>query len=155
MNIIAQDVILQHMVVAREKNLNLAIDLDPNLKLAMGDDNQLQRALWNLVANAIKFTPSGGSVSVTTTMRKKKIAVQVKDSGIGIPKAEVPRLFSEFQRLNGTEHIEGTGLGLFIVKTIVEGHGGKVDVESEMDAGSTFTILLPSSKQGPLASENV
>ena len=154
MNTIAQDVILQHMVVAREKNLNLALDLDPNLKPTMGDDNQLQRALWNLVANAIKFTPSGGSVTVTTAMRKKKIAVQVKDSGIGIPKAEVPRLFSEFQRLNGTEHIEGTGLGLFIVKTIVEGHGGKVEVESEMDAGSTFTILLPSAKQGPLASEN-
>ena len=151
MNIIIQDVILQHMVIAREKDLKLILDLDPNLKTTLGDNNQLQRALWNLVANAIKFTPSGGSVTVTTGMRKKKLVVQVRDTGTGIPKEELPRLFSEFQRLDGTEHIEGTGLGLFIVKTIVEGHGGTVAVESELGVGSTFTILLPSSKRGPPA----
>ena len=155
MNMIAQDVILQHMVIAREKNLNLALDLDPNLKTTMADDNQLQRALWNLVANAIKFTPSGGSVTVTTAMRKRKVAIQVKDTGIGIPKEELPRLFLEFQRLDGTAHIEGTGLGLFIVKTIVESHGGSVAVESELGAGSTFTILLPSSKHAPFTSEKI
>ncbi|HKY07895.1 MAG TPA: HAMP domain-containing sensor histidine kinase [Candidatus Binatia bacterium] len=143
MNVIAQDVILQHMVIAREKNLELALSLDPNLKTTLGDDNQLQRALWNLVANAIKFTPSGGTVTIATSMRKKRIAIAVTDTGVGIPKDEVPRLFSEFQRLDGTAHIEGTGLGLFIVKTIVETHGGQVTVESELGSGSTFTILLP------------
>jgi signal transduction histidine kinase len=143
MNAIAQDVILQHMVIAREKNLELVLNLDPDLKATLGDDHQLQRALWNLVANAIKFTPSGGKVTVTTTTRKRKIAIAVKDTGVGISRAELPRLFSEFQRLNGTAHIEGSGLGLFIVKTIVESHGGHVDVESELGTGSTFTILLP------------
>ncbi len=155
MNIIAQDVILQHMVIAREKNLNLVLDLDPNLKAVMGDNHQLQRALWNLVANAIKFTPSGGSVTVTTGMRKKNVAIQVKDTGVGIPRDELPRLFSEFQRLDGTAHIEGTGLGLFIVKTIVEGHGGNVAVESEFGAGSTFTMLLPSSKRSPVTGDKI
>jgi len=80
------------------------------------------------------------------------VLIQVKDTGIGIPKEALPRLFSEFQRLDGSEHIEGSGLGLFIVKTIVEGHGGEVTVESELGAGSTFTILLPSSKRKPAAS---
>jgi signal transduction histidine kinase len=154
MNIIVEDVVLQHMVIAREKNLNLVLDLDSDLKTTLGDDHQLQRALWNLVANAIKFTPSGGTVTVTTGMRKKKLFIQVKDTGIGIAKEELPKLFLEFQRLNGTAHIEGTGLGLFIVKTIVESHGGTVAVESEVGAGSTFTILLPSSKRAPVSSQN-
>lgn len=154
-NAIAQDVVLQHMVIAQEKNLNLVLELDPNLKTTLGDDNQLQRAFWNLVANAIKFTPSGGTVTVTTGMRKKNLLIQVKDTGVGIPREELPRLFSEFQRLNGTANIEGTGLGLFIVKTIVEGHGGTVAVESEVGVGSTFTILLPSSARGPLTAERI
>jgi signal transduction histidine kinase len=155
MNVIAQDVVLQHMVIAREKNISLALDLDPNLKTTLGDDNQLQRALWNLVANAIKFTPSGGRVIVATGMRKKQLFIEVKDTGIGIAEEELPKLFLEFQRLNGNAEIEGTGLGLFIVKTIVEGHGGKVAVESEVGVGSTFTILLPSSKGGPLSSDKM
>jgi signal transduction histidine kinase len=155
MNVIAQDVVLQQMVIAQEKNVTLAIDLDPDLKTTLGDDNQLQRALWNLVANAIKFTPSGGGVTVATRMRKKSVLVQVKDTGIGIPKEELAALFTEFQRLDGTKHIEGTGLGLFIVKTIVEGHGGEVAVESEFGAGSTFSILLPSSKRALVTNENI
>lgn len=155
MNNIAQDVVLQQMVVAQEKDVALVLDLDPDLKTTLGDDNQLQRALWNLVANAIKFTPSGGSVTVATRMRKKSLLIQVKDTGIGIPKEELSTLFSEFQRLEGTKHLEGTGLGLFIVKTIVEGHGGEVAVESELGAGSTFSILLPSSKRAPVTSENI
>jgi len=154
MNTIAQDVVLQQMVIAQEKNITLVLDLDPDLKATLGDDNQLQRALWNLVANAIKFTPRGGRVTVTTRMDKKSLLIQVKDTGVGIPKDELPTLFSEFQRLNGTEHIEGTGLGLFIVKTIVEGHHGKVSVASEFGVGSTFSILLPSFKDAPASDKS-
>jgi two-component system phosphate regulon sensor histidine kinase PhoR len=78
-------------------------------------------------------------------MIKKDVAIKVKDTGIGIPQEDIPGLFSEFHRLNGSSNTEGTGLGLFIVKTIVEGHGGSVLVESEVGRGTTFTILLPSS----------
>lgn len=156
MNEIVQDVVLQQMVTAREKNLKMTLDLDKDLKPVFGDDNQLQRALWNLVGNAIKFTPADGTIIVTTKMNKKEIAIKVTDTGCGIPKEAISSLFSEFKRLNGTANTEGTGLGLFIVKTIVEAHNGAVAVESELGVGTTFTILLPSSKDfvGGIQPEN-
>jgi signal transduction histidine kinase len=146
MNGIAEDVVLQQMVTARDKNLKLTLDLDKNLKPVMGDNNQLQRALWNLVANAIKFTHSGGSIRIRSRMVGNDISIEVIDSGPGIPREELPRLFSEFKRLKGSANTEGTGLGLFIVKTIVEAHNGSVAVDSDEGLGTTFTILLPPSK---------
>jgi two-component system phosphate regulon sensor histidine kinase PhoR len=145
MNVIAEDVVLQQMVTAREKDLVLALKLDENLEPTLGNFDQLQRALWNLVSNAIKFTPTGGRITVISEMIKGNVAIKVKDTGIGIPKDDISGLFSEFHRLNGSSNTEGTGLGLFIVKTIVEGHGGSVLVESEVGRGTTFTILLPRS----------
>lgn len=145
MNLIAEDVVLQLMVTAREKQLVLTLKLDADLKPTLGDFDQLQRALWNLVSNAIKFTHAGGRITVASKMINKNIAISVQDTGIGIPKDEISGLFSEFHRLGGSLNIEGTGLGLFIVKTIVESHGGSVLVESEVGRGTTFTILLPAS----------
>ena len=147
MNAIAADVVLQQMVIARDKHLNLSVKFDNDLRPVLGDDDQLRRVLWNLISNAIKFTPRGGNVTVTSRMRKNEVSMAVTDTGPGIPEEELPSLFSEFRRLKGTEHTEGTGLGLFIVKTIVEGHGGTVAVESKNGVGATFTILLPSSKE--------
>jgi signal transduction histidine kinase len=143
MNAIAEEVVLQQLVTAREKNLRLQLDLDEDIAPVVGDTTQLQRALWNLVSNAIKFTPAGGTITVKSQSINKSIAIKVKDTGIGIPADEIPTLFSEFHRLRGAANTEGTGLGLFIVKTIVEGHNGKVAVESELGAGTIFTILLP------------
>jgi signal transduction histidine kinase len=149
MNAIAEDVVLQQRVTARAKNLTLTLDLDANLEPIRGDFNQLQRALLNLVSNAIKFTPPGGGITVSSGMIKKNIVVRVKDTGVGIAPEEISRLFSEFQRLTGAGNTEGSGLGLFIVKTIVEAHGGSVSVESALGAGTTFTILLPSMSKPP------
>jgi signal transduction histidine kinase len=146
MNFIAEDVVLQHRVTARERNLNLALYLDKDLIPILGDAGQLQRALWNLVANAIKFTPSGGNITVTSGIIRKNIFIKIKDTGIGIPKEELPRLFSEFQRLDGAVNVEGTGLGLFIVKTIVDAHNGSISVESEVGVGTTFTLMIPTTK---------
>lgn len=147
MNAIAEDVVLQQMVTARGKNLHLTLDLDKNLKPVMGDNHQLQRALWNLVGNAVKFTPGDSSIRVRSRMVGKDVSIEVADTGPGIPREEIPRLFSEFERLKGSASIEGTGLGLFIVKTIVEAHKGTVAVESEKGMGTTFKILLPASKE--------
>jgi len=108
-----------------------------------GDEAQLERVLWNLVGNAIKFTPKGGAVTVRSWVENKKVCLSVSDTGKGIPRDELPLLFREFRRLRGSAKVGGTGLGLFIVKTIVEAHGGAVEVESEEGKGSTFTIRLP------------
>lgn len=146
LNVIAEDVVLEQMVTARDNNLNLTLDLDEKLKPMLGDSNQMQRALGNLVGNAIKFTPPGGSITVTSRMVKNDISIKVTDTGSGIPTEELSGLFSEFKRLKGTANIEGTGLGLFIVKTIVEAHNGTVAVESKEGVGTTFTMLLPASQ---------
>src|SRR5882724_905238 len=156
MNAIAEDVVLGQMVTARDKNLNLTLDLDKKLKPMLGDIDQMQRALGNLVGNAIKFTSPGGSITVTSRMIKNGISIKVTDTGCGIPKEELAGLFSEFKRLKGTANIEGTGLGLFIVRTIVEAHDGTVSVESKEGAGTTFTMLLPASRDflGGIQPEN-
>jgi signal transduction histidine kinase len=146
MNDIIENIALQQSVTTREKNLRLSLELDQDLKPVFGDHDQLERALWNLVSNAIKFTPSGGRITVSTRMIKKNISINVTDTGAGIPKEELSALFTEYRRLEGTANIEGTGLGLFIVKTIVEAHNGSVAVESEEGVGTTFTVLLPSSR---------
>jgi signal transduction histidine kinase len=149
MNVIAEEAVLQQMITARAKNLHLTLDLDRDLKPIMGDNDQLKRALWNLVGNAIKFTPPGGSISLRSRMVGKNVSIQVADNGPGIPREELPRLFSEFKRFKGSANTEGTGLGLFIVKTIVEAHNGSVAVESDEGLGTTFTVLLPASKNPP------
>ena len=153
MNLLATDVVLQQMVTARDKNVRLSLDLDQELKPVLGDDDQLRRALWNLVSNAIKYTPSGGNITVSSRMVNKNICVKVSDTGLGIPEDEISGLFSEFRRLKGSADIEGTGLGLFIVKTIVDSHDGSIEVESKEGSGTTFTLLLPSCKHFPRSSQ--
>jgi signal transduction histidine kinase len=153
MNLIVEKVVQQQMVTARERYLKVSLDLDKDLKPISGDENQLERVLWNLVSNAVKFTPAGGDITVTSRTVRKNISIKVTNSGAGIPKEELSSLFSEYKRLKGAANTEGTGLGLFIVKTIVEAHDGTVAVESETGIGTTFTILLPTQNPTPMQSK--
>jgi signal transduction histidine kinase len=146
-NAIAEDVVLQQMVIAREKDIRIILQLAKDLKPVIGDSTQLQRVLTNLVGNAVKFTPAGGQISVKSKMVGKDVSLEVVDTGPGIPVDNVPRLFCEFERLKGSANIEGTGLGLFIVKTIVEAHNGSVAVKSQEGVGSKFSILIPACKE--------
>ncbi len=82
-------------------------------------------------------------MTLRSWLEKGRVCASVSDTGMGIPKHELPMLFGEFRRLKGSAKVEGTGLGLFIVKTIVEAHGGTVEAESEVNQGSTFTVRLP------------
>jgi 2-iminoacetate synthase len=108
----------------------------------------LEQMLENLVSNAIKFTPEGGRVGITVwSGAGNTLRVVVSDNGIGIPKDEKDRLFTEFFRASNVQDILGTGLGLATVKEIIEQHGGKIQVESEEGLGSTFIVHFPVSKE--------
>ena len=143
LNTLIREVAQQQMGDLRKKNISLEVVLDEGVPTVLGDKAQLDRVLWNLVGNAIKFTPAGGKITVSSRRDDRHVCVAVRDTGIGIPKDELPLLFSQFRRLKGSAKVEGTGLGLFIVKTIIEAHKGTVQAESEDGKGSTFTVKVP------------
>ena len=110
-----------------------------------GDALKLGQALRNLVGNAIKYTPPNGSVNISAAVVEHNTVVSIRDTGYGIPAADLPNIFKRFYRVrnNGHDEIEGSGLGLAIVKSILEGHGGQISVESKPGQGSCFRISLP------------
>jgi PAS domain S-box-containing protein len=126
------------------KDLVLEAAADPLPPMA-GDRDRLAQVLDNLVSNAVKFTPAGGSVSVRLTAHDDAALIEVRDSGVGIPAAEQERLFERFYRAStATERaIPGVGLGLTIARAIVEAHGGRLDFDSIEGAGTTFRVRLP------------
>jgi two-component system, OmpR family, phosphate regulon sensor histidine kinase PhoR len=128
--------------VAKAK-LDLVVDLGTDRRL-IGDQEQLERALLNLVSNSVKFTSPRGQIVIATRTMGDEIAVSVRDTGSGVPLEEQDHLFTRFFRATRSQEQEvpGTGLGLYIVKQIVELHGGTVGVASA-DQGSTFTMRLP------------
>ncbi len=111
----------------------------------IGDKQRLAQVIDNLLSNALKFTPSNGSVGISAIAGEDTVLIEVKDSGIGISAADQKKLFTRFFRTEAAmrKAIKGTGLGLSIVKAIVEGHGGEITVESAVDKGATFRIVLP------------
>ena len=127
---------------ARRKGIGLALETGP-LPPLVADEPQLQRVVANLLGNAIKYTETGGRITVSTARENGLVAVAFRDTGRGIPAEEIPRLFEKYRRVREVKRTEGTGLGLFIAKTIVEAHGGDIRVASTPGVGSTFTVLLP------------
>ncbi len=111
----------------------------------VGDKGRLAQVLDNLVSNALKFTPEGGSVEVSTRLNGDHVAIEVSDTGIGIPVADQPRLFERFFRSSVADDqaIPGTGLGLAIVKAIVDAHKGTIVIDSKEGRGTTFRVDLP------------
>ncbi len=125
---------------------SIALTVEPGeLPVIQGDRARLAQVLDNFISNAIKFTPTDGAVSVTTRALPGEIEIVVADTGMGIPADELPLLFQRFFRAESATvgAIPGTGLGLAIAKAIVAGHGGRIRVESEHGAGTTFTVILP------------
>jgi signal transduction histidine kinase len=117
----------------------------------MGDDETLTQAFSNLITNAIKYNKPGGRVTVSLAEKEASIAVNVDDTGIGIPEEHLPFIFDQFYRVKTEEgkKLKGTGLGLSIAKKIVEAHGGTIQVKSEIGKGSTFTVFLSRTNQEP------
>jgi two-component system phosphate regulon sensor histidine kinase PhoR len=123
----------------------LRTEIPGDLPEVLADAAKLPQVLFNLVDNAVKYTPSGGSVTVSALDQGPLLRVEVRDTGVGIPRADLSRLFERFYRVDKARSraTGGTGLGLSIVKHIVEAHGGTVGVESELGKGSTFFFTLP------------
>lgn len=135
-------------VYAKEKGIELNFS-SPLLQSVIAiDDEKYERILLNLLSNAIKFTPSGKSVSVKVFSNEKRVCIEVKDEGIGIPKDKQDVIFDRFGQIdsNLTRKPEGTGIGLYLAKLLVNALGGEITVDSKEGAGSTFTIILPAVK---------
>lgn len=134
---------------AEEKNIMLDLKYGNEVAILMGDMHRLKQVFINLISNALAYTPFGGIVIVTVLESGNKIHVKVRDSGTGIEKDEIPRIFERFYRVDRARDRDsgGTGLGLAIVKHIVEAHHGTIAVTSVVDKGSEFTIELDKNLQ--------
>jgi signal transduction histidine kinase len=137
---------LRQAVARRLFDHVVTMDVPDSLPLVMGDPERLRQVLTNLTVNAAKYSPTSGSVTVRARERDPQhVVIEVEDQGLGIPPDQMGRLFRKFERVRTAEHlrVSGTGLGLYICRLIVEGHGGRIWAESEPGKGSTFFVLLP------------
>jgi signal transduction histidine kinase len=128
---------------ANEKSVSFLVDIDPALQNFAFDPNHLGQVFNNIISNSLKFTPSGGKISISVKQLADKVTIAVSDTGMGIPKDKQHLLFSKFSQIASPNTHIGSGLGLYFVKGIVEAHGGTVSLESEEGKGTTITINLP------------
>jgi two-component system phosphate regulon sensor histidine kinase PhoR len=130
---------------ATAQRVKLRLDAAPNLPAVLADHRGMEEVFTNLISNAINYSPSGGDVAVSVGLNGEFLEVRVSDQGVGIEPEEVPKIFEKFYRVKSpaTRQIIGTGLGLPIVKSVVEAHRGSIEVESQVGVGSTFRVLLP------------
>jgi signal transduction histidine kinase len=141
------EAITQFQVLADQAGLRLHGDLAAPVPPVLGDAEHLRRVVDNLIGNALKFTPPGGTVAVSLRSANGEVMLLVTDTGIGIAAEHQGRIFERFYQVDGTTRRAhgGCGLGLALVREIVERHGGRVSVESQSGQGSTFTVYLPTS----------
>jgi len=130
---------------AGEKNLHISVNLKTSLPDIAADRRRLAEVLQNLLDNAVQYTPSGGRITVSASSDGDEVEFTVSDTGIGIPKVDQPRIFERFYRVDvaRSREVGGTGLGLSIAKHLVEAHGGRIWVESEVGHGSQFHFTVP------------
>ncbi|MFN2353580.1 MAG: sensor histidine kinase, partial [Desulfopila sp.] len=134
-----------HEAAAAEKELELRLETSGDLPPLTADKQGLEEVLTNLITNAIKYSPRQASITVMAQINRDSIELRVADTGYGIPEEDLAEIFNRFHRVKdkNTREIHGTGLGLAIVKSIVDSHQGSIRVESKLEQGTTFTVLLP------------
>ena len=129
---------------AIKNGVELGLALDGSVGVVEADERRIRQVVFNVLTNAVKFTPAGGSVEVRSAQVDGEVRVSVVDTGPGIAEEDHERIFEEFQQTEiGIEQREGTGLGLALSKRLIELHGGRIWVESAPGKGSTFTFALP------------
>jgi signal transduction histidine kinase len=130
---------------ARQAGLTLAAEFQSDLPVMTGDSLLLRQLVSNLISNALKFTSAGGRISVQLQRREQLLLLEVADTGIGIPPQHLERIFNRFYQVDGssTRRYGGVGLGLALVKSIIDQHRGRIEVESQVNVGTTFRVWLP------------
>ncbi|RCJ30962.1 ATPase [Nostoc minutum NIES-26] len=146
---------LSEKAISEQVNLKLDLQIDPRRDRFTADAGRIEQILWNLLTNAIKFTPEGGSVTLRLWVEDDTAIFQVEDTGIGIPQEQLPLMFEKFQQLDTPyrRRYEGTGLGLALTKQLVQLHRGRIEVESTVGIGSIFTIWIPPQPMKVLSAE--
>jgi two-component system phosphate regulon sensor histidine kinase PhoR len=143
LNDLAEEVITQLSPQAERQKLTLETELAARLPKVSADPVRVRQVITNLVHNAIKFTRSGGRITITTRRLEGSVVVAIADTGVGIPKEDLPHVFERFYKGDKARAGEGTGMGLAIAKHVIEAHGGRIWVESEEGKGATFSFSLP------------
>jgi signal transduction histidine kinase len=143
--VLVQEACELFLPTAEDKGLTLSCFVPEGYRLP-GDTRMIQRLLSNLLDNAIKYTPSGGSVAVSLEEQEENLVIDVKDTGIGISPSDLPRIFERFYRCDQSRSFEGIGLGLSLARAIARAHGGDITVTSLPNQGSIFRIVLPKSR---------
>jgi heavy metal sensor kinase len=135
----------QAKILASKKNIMVNIDIPEGAGIVNADELHLRRLFFNLIDNAIKFTSANGNIRISLKYEKQKAAVSIADTGIGIGKENLPKLFDKFFRIEGKvkDSSPSSGLGLSIAQSIVKLHKGEIAITSELEKGSIFTVLLP------------
>ncbi len=140
---------------AERLNVTVETVIPENLPPVLADSRRIQQVVMNLLHNALKFTPEGGHVTLKAEVQGPEVVISVKDTGVGIPADDVPRIFERFYKTDRARADEGVGLGLSIAKHIVLGHGGRIWVESVEGRGSTFFFSLLIGEYGQAESDEV
>jgi two-component system phosphate regulon sensor histidine kinase PhoR len=143
LNTLVEEVISELQPQVERQNLTLETTLAGDLPAIPADKDRLRQVMINLIHNAIKFNRPGGDIRVTTKLSGDLVVVDVADTGIGIARDNLPHIFECFYKADRARTGRGSGIGLAIVKHVVEAHSGKIRVESEQGQGSTFTFSLP------------
>lgn len=151
LNNLVQDLLLVVTIAARKKDIEVTLNLSDDLPLIKADENLMFRAVGNIINNAVKYTPSGGLITVTTETAKKSespihkpsVVVSISNTGPGIPQDELQGIFDRYERTEGSRGIEGSGIGLYVVKSVVNAHEGMVTVDSVPGTLTTFAIWMP------------
>ncbi len=146
---VLQESVLAVKAIASMRNISIKLDTDNKTLDVLGDKGGLSQVFINLINNAVKFSPEGNTVEVTSIRGENDASVTITDHGLGIPPDAIPHLFERFYRAKNVTvaEISGSGIGLYIVKSIVDELGGKISVETEINKGTTFTITLRSKKE--------
>lgn len=133
------------IIDAQNHGHELLLEMEKNMPIIHADKERMEQVIMNIVSNAIKYTPDGGRIEITAWSMGEKVSISVSDNGVGIPEEDQPRLFDRFYRVDKARSREagGSGLGLSIVKEIIQAHNGDIDIRSKQGEGTTMTVTLP------------